>query len=131
MVRVRRRLVVLERGVVRAVVDHRSAADVLVRGPAHRVGARAGVGRGGLEAALEPAPRHVLLVQPVADVRAGHLQQIVRRGVVLVRAVVVGRVGVVDDGADAVRVGGDDYAGRGGRGAGDGVDGLPAVRLPR
>ncbi len=106
VVRVGRGLVVLERVMVRAVVLDLSAADVGVGvaaalgvGPGHP-----GVGGARGEAALEPAPGDVLLVEQVADVLAGHLTQRGAAGVVVVGAVVVGRVRVGVDGADALGV---------------------------
>ncbi len=93
--RVRGRRVVLERVVVRNVVGGRGAADVRVRGAADRQGvgrARCVGGAGGREAALEPAPGDVRVVQQVADVLAGHRGQGAVGGVVAVGAVVVVRV---------------------------------------
>src|SRR5207302_9970060 len=74
-----RRLVVLERVVVRRVVRDRVAADVLVRVAADREAGRVGPGR--IEAALEPAPADVPGVEQVADVLAGRDGERARRGV--------------------------------------------------
>src|SRR5215470_8328966 len=93
VVRVGRGLVVLERVVVRAVVGDGHAADVGVAGAAHRRAARGGAGGG--EAALEPAPGDALGVEQVTDVAPAHLD----RGVGVVGAAVVERVGVAVDGA--------------------------------
>src|SRR5215470_17138598 len=93
VVRVGRGLVVLERVVVRAVVGNGHPADVGVAGAAHRRAARGGAGGG--EAALEPAPGDALGVEQVTDVAPAHLD----RGVGVVGAAVVERVGVAVDGA--------------------------------
>ncbi len=117
-----RGLVVLEGLVVRVVVGLRRAHDVGVGGPADGL---AVLVAGRLEAALEPTPADALVVQQVADVPAGHHQLVVLG----VGAVVEARVGVVDDGADAVGVRGGDHVGVGGLLAGLRVDRVAAVGL--
>src|SRR6185437_12379990 len=104
-------LVVLERVVVRGVVGHRGATDVLVRRAADRV--PGAVGRGGREPALEPAPGDMPRVEQVADVAPGHHADRAGGRVAGVRAVVVGRVQVAVDRAEALAVQRADRAGVG------------------
>src|SRR6185312_1394844 len=117
VVRVRGGRVVLERDVVRRVVRHRGAADVLVRATADRATA---VGRGRREAALEPAPGDMLCVQQVTDVLAAHHAERAGGGVAAVRAGVEVRVDVTVHRAvaDGARRGRLVRVGRPGRGAG-------------
>lgn len=112
------------------VVNDAGADGVRVAGQARSRGGR-GRGGGRCEAALEPVPGRALGVEQVADVRAGHAGQVAGFGVAVVRAVVVDRVRVVDDGADAVRIGLTDGAASGCRSrhglSGGGVFGGPWV----
>lgn len=130
VVRVRRRLEVLERVVVRAVVHNRGAGEVGVRRCAH--GVRRVVARrcGRREATLEPTPRDAAGVEFVADVLTRHGAEVVGRGVVLVRAVVVGGIGVVGDRADTGGGRPGDHVGVGGGLQRGRIDGGHAVGLP-
>ena len=120
VLRVRGGLVVLERVVVRHVVRHLGTADVLVLRAADRVAGAVRPGR--REPALEPAPGDVLRVEQVTDVLPGHHAD--RRGgrVAGVRAVVVRRVQVAVDGAQALAVQRADRTRVGGHRAGGRVD---------
>src|SRR5579859_5893645 len=61
---------ILERLMVRDVIRHRSTADILMGGAAHRLTVR--IYSSWTEATLEPTPADVFRVQQIADVGPGH-----------------------------------------------------------
>ena len=102
MIEVRRRSIILERLVMRNIVLLIGIVQRRGRRAARTTGSPVGIGERKVEAALEPAPGNIAVVQKIADVLTRH-----RRGRAAARgrAAVAGRVGIAHQRIAALPIG--------------------------